>query len=71
MGGGSAQVRAPHQVSVAEGLTSRLGDGVTVVDGVAVRTRPRSARRDLVTDPVTGAGGIRVRVYDEAGTLHA
>ena len=69
MGGGSAQVRAPHQVSVAEGLTSRLGEAVTVVDGVAVRTRPRSARRDLVTDPVTGAGGIRVRVYDEAGTL--
>ncbi len=43
MGGGSAQVRAPHQVSVAEGLTSRLGAGVTVVDGVAVRSRPRQA----------------------------
>ena len=69
MGGGSAQVRAPHQVSVAEGLTSRLGDGVTVVDGVAVRSRPRKPRRDLVTDPVTGVGGVRVRVYDASGQL--
>ncbi len=69
MGGGSAQVRAPHQVSVAEGLMSRLGAAVTIVDGVAVRTRPRSARRGLITDPVTGAGGIRIRIYDESGTL--
>ena len=69
MGGGSAQVRAPHQVSVAEGLTSRLGDGVTVVDGVAVRSRPRTPRRDLVADPVTGVGGVRVRVYDASGQL--
>ena len=69
MGGGSAQVRAPHQVSVAEGLTSRLGAGVTVVDGVAVRSRPRKPRRDLVTDPVTGDGGVRVRVYDASGQI--
>src|SRR5919107_1317345 len=39
MGGGSAQVNPPYQVSVAEGLTARLGDRVTVVDGVEVRTR--------------------------------
>ncbi|HEY0532802.1 MAG TPA: glycoside hydrolase family 3 N-terminal domain-containing protein, partial [Actinoplanes sp.] len=44
MGGGSAQVNPPYQVSVAEGLTARLGSRVTVVDGVDVRTRPVPAR---------------------------
>ena len=69
MGGGSAQVRAPHQASIAEGLTSRLGHSVTVVDGVAVRARPRVARRDLITDPTTGDHGIRVRLHDTSGEL--
>jgi beta-glucosidase len=44
MGGGSAQVNPPYQTSVAEGLTALLGDAVTVVDGVEVRTRPVPAR---------------------------
>jgi beta-glucosidase len=44
MGGGSAQVNPPYQVSVAEGLSELLGDKVTVVDGVEVRTRPVPAR---------------------------
>ena len=51
MGGGSAQVNPPYQVSVAEGLTALLGDAVTVVDGVEVRTRPVPARAGFVTDP--------------------
>ena len=68
MGGGSAQVRAPHQVSIAEGLTERLGDGL---DG---RRRGRGA--DPCTpaarpgsDPVTGRAGLRVRVYSERRDL--
>jgi beta-glucosidase len=56
MGGGSASVRAPHQVSIAEGVAGL--DGVTVVDGVAVRARPRA-----------GSFGMRVRTYGASGAL--
>jgi beta-glucosidase len=69
MGGGSAQVNPPYQVSVAEGLTARLGDQVTVVDGVDVRHRPVPARGGFLTDPETGAPGIRADLYDASGTL--
>ena len=68
MGGGSAQVNPPYQVSVAEGLTALLGDQVTVVDGVEVRTRPVPARGGFLTDPVTGRPGIRVTLFDADGT---
>ena len=47
MGGGSAQVNPPYQVSVAEGLTALLGDAVTVTDGVEVRNRPVAGPRQL------------------------
>ena len=69
MGGGSAQVRAPHQVSIADGLAARLGDRVTVTDGVNVRSRPRAARPGFLTDPVTGAPGVRMRAYSTTGAL--
>ena len=61
MGGGSAQVNPPYQVSVADGLTALLGDAVTVADGVEVRTRPVPARPGFVTDPETGDAGVRAR----------
>jgi beta-glucosidase len=68
MGGGSAQVNPPYQVSVAEGLTALLGDDhVTVTDGVEVRTRPVPARGGFLTDPVTGRPGIRVQLLDADG----
>jgi beta-glucosidase len=57
MGGGSAAVRAPHEVSIADGLTEAT-DGVTVVDGVAVRARPRAASLSM-----------RVRLYGASGAL--
>ena len=60
MGGGSAQVNPPYQVSVAEGLTALLGDAATVVDGVEVRHRQVAARPEFVSDPVTGEPGVRV-----------
>jgi beta-glucosidase len=69
MGGGSAAVRPPHQISVAEGLAARLGDRLTVLDGVGVRRRSRAARPDYVTDPVTGMAGVRVKLYGESGAL--
>ena len=64
MGGGSATVNPPYQVSVAEGLTELLGDAVTVVDGVEVRTRPVPARGGFLVDPETGEPGIRVTLFD-------
>jgi beta-glucosidase len=67
MGGGSAQVNPPYQVSVAEGLEALLGDRVTVVDGVEVRTRPVPARGGFLTDPATGEPGVRVRLFDADG----
>ncbi|MET0424563.1 MAG: glycoside hydrolase family 3 C-terminal domain-containing protein, partial [Actinoplanes sp.] len=67
MGGGSAQVNPPYQVSVAEGLSALLGDRVTVVDGVDVRTRPVPARGGFLTDPQTGEAGIRVVLFDADG----
>ncbi|WP_336856947.1 beta-glucosidase family protein [Sinomonas albida] len=60
MGGGSAQVNPPYQSTVAEGLSERLGGGLTVVDGVGVRNRPVAADPAFVTDPITGEPGLRV-----------
>jgi beta-glucosidase len=69
MGGGSAQVNPPYQVSAADGLRAVLGDAVTVLDGVEVRNRPVAARTDFVNDPVTGAPGIRVLLHGAGGEL--
>jgi beta-glucosidase len=69
MGGGSAQVNAPYQVSVAEGLTALLGDAVTVTDGVEVRTRPVPARPGFVTDPLTGEGGVAFSLLAADGSV--
>ena len=71
MGGGSAQVNPPHQVSIADGLGDVLGERLSVVDGVEVRERPVAADPDAVRDPETGEPGVRVRFYDAAGELMA
>ena len=68
MGGGSAQVNPPYQASVAAGLTALLGDAVTVVDGVEVRTRPVPARAGFLTDPETGEPGVRFTLYAPDGS---
>ena len=70
MGGGSAQVRPPHQVSIAEGLSARL-DGVVVVDGVEVRSRPVAAGLDAVCDPHDGRAGIHFTATDSDGAVVA
>jgi beta-glucosidase len=69
MGGGSAQVNPPYQVSVAEGLTALLGEKVTVVDGVEVRNRPAAASNTVVSDPETGQPGIHALLYGADGSL--
>jgi len=69
MGGGSAQVNPPYQVSIEEGLAALLGDGVTTVDGVEVRTRPVPARGGFLVDPQTGEPGIRATLFDADGNV--
>ncbi len=68
MGGGSAQVTPPHQVSVAQGLGVRV-DALAVVDGVEVRDRPVPAEVSVLTDPQTGEPGMRVRAWAADGRL--
>ncbi len=68
MGGGSAQVTPPHQVSIAQGLGERV-DALTVVDGVEVRDRPVPAEVSVLADPKTGEQGMRVRAYAADGSL--
>jgi len=71
MGGGSAQVNPPHQVSIAEGLREAIGEQLTVVDGVEVRERPVAADPANLTDPETDEPGLRVRYHDADGQLMA
>ncbi|WP_284740456.1 beta-glucosidase [Amycolatopsis sp. RTGN1] len=66
MGGGSAQVNPPYQVSVAEGLTELLA--VTVVDGVEVRERPVPAGPEFAVHPDTGEPGMRVTLHAADGS---
>jgi beta-glucosidase len=71
-GGGSAAVRPPHQISIADGLTEALGeDRVQVVDGVAVRTNPTAAASESIIDPQTGRSGMRVTSFDGSGAEQA
>jgi beta-glucosidase len=69
MGGGSAQVNPPYQVSVAEGLTTVLGERVSVTDGVEVRTRPTPANEKVLTRPDTGELGATMDLYAADGRL--
>lgn len=67
MGGGSAHVNPPYQVSLADGLTALLGDAVSVTDGVEVRERPVAAVAGFVVDPRDGTPGVRALVWDGDG----
>jgi len=67
MGGGSAQVNPPHLITLDDALTTRLGDELTVVDGVGVRSRPLPAAPGFVRDPQTGEPGMRVTYFAADG----
>src|SRR5580765_2368707 len=69
MGGGSARVNPPYQVTVADGLTAALGNRVTVVGGGRIRELPVPVTPDAVTDPETGAPGIRIDLLDAEGVV--
>jgi beta-glucosidase len=71
MGGGSATVNPPYQVSIAEGLREALGDRLTVADGVEVRERPVPADASDVRDPESGEPGLRVEYVDADGVVMA
>jgi len=63
-GGGSAGLRPPHVVSVADGLTSLLGDRVSVVDGVEVRLRHAAPGAGVLRD-------VRATTFDASGAVLA
>ena len=69
MGGGSAQVNPPYQVSIAAGLAAAIGDRLTVVDGVEVRERPLPASSAAIRDPATDEPGMRVDHVDASGEV--
>jgi beta-glucosidase len=71
MGGGSARVTPPHQVSIADGLGAVLGERLTVVDGVEVRARAVAESAPYLRNPVTGAPGTHARFYGPDGALLA
>ncbi|MDN5724311.1 MAG: glycoside hydrolase family 3 C-terminal domain-containing protein [Propionibacteriales bacterium] len=68
MGGGSAQVNTPHQVSVADAMADRFA-GLTVTDGVEFRGRQPRARTEFLTDPETGNPGLRISTHTADGTI--
>lgn len=69
-GGGSARVREPYAVSIADGLAETLGtERLDLVDGVETRRTLPVASPDLVAHPVTGEQGVRVRAFDADGRL--
>ena len=62
-GGGSAAVRPPHSISIADGLREALGAArLRVFDGVAVRRNPPAAAPELIIDPeqVSRVSGLSV-----------
>ncbi|MFE3055139.1 beta-glucosidase [Nocardia sp. NPDC059236] len=68
-GGGSAMVFPETVVSPLEGLRQRYGaDCVTYAPGVVPEPELHHFERGTVTDPATGAPGIRVRYLDGEGT---
>jgi beta-glucosidase len=69
MGGGSAQVNPPYQTSIAEALRALLGEDVSVVDGVEVRSRPAPARAEYVRNPETDEPGVQFLLLDAAGAV--
>jgi beta-glucosidase len=67
-GGGSASVRPPHEISIAEGLEEALGETrLRVLDGVGVQRNPAAAAPELIIDPQTGSSGMRITSFDGSG----
>jgi len=67
-GGGSAQVTAPDQRSVADALDAALPGRVTFAGGVEIGSPP-PARPGFVVDPLDGRPGVRVQLCAEDGEV--
>ncbi|GED40788.1 beta-glucosidase [Cobetia marina] len=65
MGGGSAKVNPPYQISLADALAQQLETEPAIVDGVEVRERPLPADTQYISDPQSGQPGMRVVFLDE------
>ncbi|MGW4207293.1 glycoside hydrolase family 3 C-terminal domain-containing protein [Lentzea sp. NPDC004789] len=61
-GGGSAGLRPPHVISIADGLTSLLGERVSVVDGVEVRQRYAAPAAGVLRN-------VRATTFDPSGEV--
>jgi beta-glucosidase len=71
MGGGSAEVTPPHQLSVLDGLTAALPGRVVDGGGVEVGDVAPPARPGFVVDPVDGRSGARLTLTTADGVpLH-
>ena len=70
-GAGSAEVGPAVTVTPLEGLRAAFGDGVniTVAEGCAHSYRTSSPDPEHTTDPVHGAPGARLEMFDEDGLL--
>jgi beta-glucosidase len=68
-GGGSAQVIPVRIVSPVDGIRTYLGSAVNVTHrtGVHVRSSGAPADLELLTNPVSGEAGVRVRYLDQHG----
>ncbi|MHC6177556.1 beta-glucosidase family protein [Glutamicibacter endophyticus] len=69
MGGGSAIVTPPYQVGIAQGLSERIGERLSVASGPWTRRRPLAVDPLRVSHPETGAPGLEVSYYAADGTL--
>ncbi|MER6365420.1 glycoside hydrolase family 3 C-terminal domain-containing protein [Kitasatospora sp. NPDC001527] len=71
-GGGSASVFPYHVVTPLEGLRNAYGEhAVTFAPGLPPADELHAFARGTVTDPVSGADGVRVRYLDQDGTAFA
>ncbi len=68
MGGGSAEVSPPHQVSILDGLVGAYDGQVVYAGGVEIGAAP-AARPGFVLDPVDGRPGLRLRITTADGDL--
>jgi beta-glucosidase len=71
MGGGSAQVTPPYQVSVADGFTEAGLVSLTVTDGVPVRVKATDVALPHMAQPSTSAPGMDVTFLSQDGATLA
>ena len=69
MGGGSAEVTPPHQISILDALAEAHSGTLTYAAGVQLGSAPPGARPGFVTDPVDRSPGLRLDISTTDGEL--